>query len=172
MVMPQKNNGYVLLVVLIFLQLFGLLCAQSISRVSRTKREAVEGRQIHQLRDSAAVLLAELDKHDKSVCQRETISPHFIQRQSLAWWQAHACRASSQDGEYYYFHERLMTDECAVIDGEDGYATQYYRTTLFYPTSWTVMVQDVTVLPDTRPLSCSTQPRQLRPGRQMLRWLR
>jgi len=172
MVMRQQNKGYVLLVVLIYLQLFILLNAQIMKSLALANKEATQIRSQYQLRQTAMQIMQLLDQQDPAICLYEHYSARFLQRQPLAWWREHACQGNNQRGDYYYLHEKLMKDECAVIIGHETYAARYYRTTLLYSAGWMVMVQDTRVLPDNAPVNCQHVVRSLKSGRQMLRWLR
>ncbi len=171
--MRKKTNGYVLLVVLVYLQLFGLLILSALSNRGKLQKQ-IQAKQWHfRQRHEARVLLAQLDRMYQSSCLRPVSSTAYMLHQPFSFWQAFACRGGDGWAEYYYFWQDIGIDRCHRMNEGDGMglSVRYIRLTLVYAGA-AVIVQDTYAYPTQLALDCHEDIKEVSPGRVALRWLR
>lgn len=141
--MRREHDGYVMLIVLIYLQLFAMLGLESVANLMIDRKQLrLKVQRISQQNDALQVLKS-LDHENVVRCQSLNYTVDTLMSQSLSWWIQHACRGQVKGQDYYYFREILAI-----------YPETYYRHSL---RMGMVMVQDT-----------MTQKGE----RLMLRWLR
>lgn len=177
----QRSNGFVLFTVLIFMQLFSLMSIYGLT----TAAIALKINQHRWLRDqyssAANQILHDLENNllrDESICMIPVLSAAWIAKQSLVWWQQHACSGNFGEMRYYYAVEWLGKNDCGVIskiDNNQWLTANYYRITLFllpnrFPGS-KLILQSTIAKPSANIPSCPGKTYSVIIGRQMRREL-
>lgn len=171
--MLKKTKGYVLLVVLVYLQLFGLLILSALSDRGKLQKQIQEKLWHFRQRHEARVILAQLDRTYQSSCLRPVSSTAYMLHQPFSFWQTFACHGRDGLAEYYYFWQDLGIDRCHRMNEGDGrgQSVRYVRLTLVYAGA-AVIVQDTHASPTQLALDCHEDIKDVSPGRVALRWLR
>lgn len=170
-------RGFVLLVMLVYLQIFSLLAMNAMAVVAMHKKELFQGYDLIRDRLRAQELLLGLSHQQVNGCQVAMHTTDEIDRADLNWWRRTGCHGIKDSREYFYFREDLGVDACGAIEYEDKQlvAARYYRDTLLYLSKLSyyqsVVAQSTFVVPEHVPLECKESIKRLHPGRQMLRWL-
>lgn len=170
-------DGFVLLIMLVYLQIFSLLSMQALSSATVYKKFEFNQLVVFQKRRQVLDVLAFLDQKPQVSCVMTMRSHKWFLHQSSAWWRRHACHISFATNDYYYVREMLDAGTCGVTSNE--YKQQvtpiYYRNTLLQVSGvsahQSLMVQDVVVWPGQNPPVCNKTLWHVNTGRQMLRWL-
>lgn len=170
MVMRREHNGFVLLILLIFLQLFALLSAQYLMNKAQFKKQLRQEAEVIRARDLALSWLAKWGKKDVH-CNEFAYPVKFLLQQNDSWWQVHACYVNDKP-RIYFLKEDLQTDACAAIAMHDIWRVHFYRHTVYIPGKTGVMLQETAAVSDTLPIDCKQPIRTLTAGRQTLRWIR
>lgn len=183
----NKHKGIVLLVVLIFLQIFtltSLLSYMSIQMLfkihhtawSRTEDVILAKQQLHEI---------EANIINESNCFIPLISASAIRKMPIEWWQEHACTVSDEMNNYFYVIESLGRDDCSVIqvldtahlrgtttkqDGKTIVAT-FYRVSLLltHKLERQLLIQSTVAVPVVAETTCQMNPHLVMLGQQMLR---
>jgi hypothetical protein len=176
-----KMNGYILFVVLIFLQIFSCLGLYELTAISLTLRKNNH----HLIRESyllqAQKILKNLEEDviaGHPTCLVTISSASIPARMPLRWWQQKSCSRSNRAVRYYYRVESLGNDACAVIS-KNQYnhimPAAYYRITLLMAMDKIrgakLILQSTLAKPGTDPLSCPGKMHRVTLGRQMMRQL-
>src|ERR1700722_20385475 len=122
------QKGYILFIVLIFLQIFsllGLFGLNSSLLVLKANSEVWERDKLFLHAQSILHVLEERALIHGPSCLVPLMPANLIAKKSLAWWQQHACHGMN----YYYVTEPLGINPCAIV-AENSNGTQYYRITL------------------------------------------
>jgi hypothetical protein len=141
--MRRDHEGYVLLIVLIYLQLFALLGLELVANLLVSRSQLRLDLQRMNDQDNTLQILQFIDHEDVARCRSLNYSVNTLMRESSTWWKQHACHGYAYGQDYYYFREILAI-----------YPDTYYRLSL---RMGTMIVQDTL-----------TQKGE----RLMLRWLR
>lgn len=125
------KQGFILPMVLIFMQIFSLLSVYGMEN-SLTTMQLI---QLSMTSESdshlAAQILKQLSQLDSgtSCLVQANLNLHH---QTLAWWQGNACKASMDERNYYYVLQHLGIDACAKIQDANA---DYYRLTVYLMTT-------------------------------------
>jgi type II secretory pathway component PulJ len=165
-----RHQGFVLLIILVFLQLFALLSAHYLWNKVRSKQQLKLQMSAMAARETAVILLNKWSKR-ADICHTEMATTRFLQRQSEPWWQAHACFQSTEL-HAYFLREDIMSDVCTAITSQPSQRVHYYRDTVMVASAAGAIVQDTFAASDSQPVDCHHPVRLISPGRQTLRWLR
>lgn len=171
--MRQRHDGFVLLIVLVYLQLLVLL------NITNIKQLMLLNKQIRLLERHAMfhnLMMNIVNKINEEKIYHCEISPYpvrYIQQQSRSWWEAHACSGVAANFQYYFYQSDLGRDDCAVVDEQASqfHAAHYYRITLMIDSNPSVIAQVVMIRPDKRQPSCTQTVRKVHGGKSVLRWL-
>jgi Tfp pilus assembly protein PilX len=130
--LSQQQNGFILLIVVIFMQIIALL---TLSVLANT-REEIKFNQLHNQRQKLFFQTeAYLHKtqtafkiQDNS-CVIAISSSNALLAKKLSWWQSHAnCHESlSANADFYWVVELIATDPCAQISSQPLRFAQYFR---------------------------------------------
>lgn len=134
----RVQQGYILIVVLLFMQLCTLLglYALEASWIENKLAQLVWKKQKFQdnieeiLRKSEEKLVDQLPD-----CLIAQISTDELMKQPITWWQKQSCTGNFQSIQYYYVVEPLGEDPCAHIKRKRAAHADYYRLTLLGTTS-------------------------------------
>lgn len=174
--MPMRQYGYVLLITLVFLQIFALLGMYALTKSVNALRQDQHQWQRLQSDRQANLILVKLEKsliQDAIKCHIPLTTDIF--KKTIAWWEQYGCSANFAGIRYYYVEEDLGIDECAIIsnDNNQQVIANYYRITLCMnmnnlPES-KIIVQSTLAKPVMSNHRCFGHKRQLKAGRQVLR---
>ena len=170
-------RGFVLLIMLVYLQIFSLLAVQGVAALGVQKKLLYHQMLADQRRREMLRLLTQIDSTREPQCVVVRQAPAALITRHLSWWRRWGCRLSEGKNYYFYVRERLETDICAQFNDESNQvvAPAYYRNTLLYVSGLShfqsMLVQDTIAAPGQVPPSCNGGIKRVNPGRQMLRWL-
>jgi Tfp pilus assembly protein PilX len=128
----RNSNGYVLIIVLIFLQVLSLLSWYSLS-ANKLMMTVNRDKEIydHQTESARAALFQiENDIQGNEPCLISPISVFQLSKRKNNWWHIHACEI--KEGHHQYVIEWLGLNPCAKIKWNNHLAwhAQFYRITL------------------------------------------
>lgn len=121
-------NGYVLLVVLIYLQLIALLTLAILQQEKNYMHSFAKSELMREQHQQLKDLLPTLNVDE--YCSIATTNPKQITAQATNWWNRHACTLQTNLYQIQYVIEDLKTDVCAVIAKNKIAIANYYRITL------------------------------------------
>lgn len=172
-------HGFVLLIVLVFLQLFSLLGLYGLTTASITTRT---NRHLWQRDRDLLVskkLLHDIENQlsaDSLTCVIQRLSRSVLARKPISWWQQNACSGNLIEMRYYYVMETLGNDPCGVLgkdDNNQAVIPKYYRITLYVlPDKMRrakLILQSTMAKQSEERSICSGTPHQVELGRQMWR---
>lgn len=172
----NKNHhaGFVLIIVLIFMQILSLLSWYTVENVLleiKTTRNFIKQQR---LLNQAELFLDQIEQEvlvQLPSCQIPPMNPEAYKSQSIAWWQSVSCAGNFQRFQYYYVIESLGADPCAYLAHDKSWA-DYYRITLFVSTESiqsNVFLQSTVVLPIQYAQQCNEKQHAVQLGRQSWR---
>lgn len=181
--MIKNKQGFILPIVLLFMQLFALL---SIYELDGAKLSMQISRDyFHVIKNNiiAKQILKNLEQD--VVSQSDNPYPCFISltsstqlvRSPLQWWGTHACSGNFDAMRYYYVLEWLGKNPCVNLDkitNNQLVAVNYYRLTLYVNDSKSAGIwffQSTLVKPSEEAPLCKDKPYSITIGRQMWREL-
>lgn len=179
-ILYSSQRGIVLIIILLFLQIFAILGLYSLSISLLSKKINSESWQ----RESTVLMMDEL-LHIIALKLQSNI-PHCVLAKndslnllakSMDWWQSPiACVGHLQKLQYYYVIEQLGEDSCAQLEGIDmsKYATHYFRITLLAvvkKASMQIILQSTVIRPFNRIARCEGTGYAVRIGQQTWREL-
>lgn len=169
----RQHNGYVLLIVLVYLQLLVLLNITNIKQLTMLKKQIKMQSQQYFLKHEVSNILKVISKNKGDICIRENYPVHYLQIQPLSWWQSHGCSGDSESGKYYYFITDMGKDECAGVVNQSNQLNMvhYYRVTLMLNARSMLLAQKTLVMSEQVPPVCGQQVRVVRADEGVLRWL-
>lgn len=173
--MLRYVKGFVLLIVLLFLQIFSLIGLYILeagwieNKLSQNVLQKLElsNQLLYQLR----LIEQEMQDHIPE-CKIMTTSAQELLKQPLSWWQNVACTGNMQSISYYYVIESLGEDFCAYVGHPSkGIIADYYRLS-FYGYSEVkgekMLLQSTFIIAHQANHLCDQQYHQVRLGRQSL----
>lgn len=165
--MRIKHQGYVLFIVLVFMQLFALLGMYGYTATIQEMRLGNE-----QWRHQGTLLSVQAIMHQLEAQAVDCIIPVTpdIATKSQRWWQNHACSENAANFRYYYVWEKLGLDPCALIDNNQRLTADYYRLTLYVPAHF-ILMQSTVVKASNEMGVCLYEQHPVKFGRQMWRQL-
>ena len=178
----QAMNGFTLVIVLLFLQLFSLLGWTLLTSTSMTIKVNAHRWQHQENVYWANQILTELELDLLLMLPdcRVPITPWaMLTREPFTWWQQHGCSGNLNEIRYYYVVEWLDKDPCGVIDKDEknqGLIANYYRITLLVSPkkmkAATILFQSTVAKGAHDTSSCRGQLHNVTLGRQMRReWI-
>src|SRR3990167_8139578 len=114
----QRTQGFILFVVLVFLQIFSLWGCYALMNAAMLTKNQYLVWQRNQVDLMAQFILRLLENNVSQIITRCTISlmPSFILKdQPQTWWQLYACKDHLNNTNYYFVLESMGKDPCAVI---------------------------------------------------------
>lgn len=112
----NQSTGYILFSVLFLMLICMLLTVAELSSVIAGARTIADTKQMDAfLRQGNRALIQTENQMSRGgvSCAIPVMSSLALWRQSLTWWQAHACLGNLGDMQYYYLAEPLGQDGCA-----------------------------------------------------------
>jgi len=130
----HRQNGFVILIVLVFMQILILLNWYVINNVLLltrfSKNMAVHDLLYHQAKCVLTRVEAEVVSNLPD-CLISFTDTDLLIAQPLTWWKAQSCSGNSQTFKYYYVVEPLAVDSCAIVDPVKKTIASWFRLTLF-----------------------------------------
>jgi Tfp pilus assembly protein PilX len=129
----QRHNGYILIVVLLFLQLVTMLGMYALEAIWAEDRLTLFDMQKIRLSHQLGYLMTNIVQQSKQTqpsCLVQTISSEDLKSEPISWWKNASCAGVFQSIQYYYVVESLGEDSCAHIKQSRSIAADYYRITL------------------------------------------
>lgn len=176
--MRIKQHGYVLFVVLIFLQIFilsGLYYLGSALNMLRSARYYLQQELMFAVANQR---LRELENLLPTNCLFSLTAATKLGSASQAWWEKEGCVGDSAGFRYYYVIESLGLNGCALIKNINNnqlLAAKYSRVTLAMfapaPSYAKIVIQSTVVSGSNHPANCDESVYQMNAGRQMWRQL-
>jgi Na+/proline symporter len=167
--MITSKHGYVLLIVLIFMQIFAWIGLQGLSySITILKTNRLAWQRLQHIADARKILRGIAVS---SNCLVPQMAAHFLKRKSLHWWEKKACHGSN----YHYVIEFLGTNACALIQWKNKLvSSQFYRLSLLLVSDQhfdRMILQTTIALPYTELLACEDKNYQINSGEHMFREL-
>jgi Tfp pilus assembly protein PilX len=168
----RKQTGFVLIVVLIFLQICVVLgvCALESSWIENKMAQMAWQKHIQLGLSEQILRLIEQNLQTQApACLIARSIANDISSQPISWWEQQSCAGNFQSFQYYYVVEYLGEDSCAHIRQRRGVAAEYYRiTTLISNRDKTqvALLQSHVVKPGNGSDECDGGMHQVEIGRQ------
>jgi len=176
--MKVSMRGFVLLVTLVFLQVFimtGLFALLQVSLVFKKNFHLWLG---EEGRRTAIMLLHDVERQVEMhlpECMVTVIAATDLSARQIGWWRQNSCEIATDAGEYHYVVEALGIDACALVkdDKNNSLAADYYRVTLLALPGdikgARILLQGTVIKAAHTMLACNDSPHYVNLGRQMLR---
>lgn len=165
-------KGFILLIMLVFLQVVTLLGLATLSILEMTLKACYVSRLQAQRMHTAKAILRHAEQAVPG-CQIPVIAPNHLAKKSLLWWRQHACAGHLGKMQYYYLVESLGIDSCAMIKYKQNHRADYYRLTVFpveiHIDSTPLLLQSVVVKAAVVFNICHSKLHVVTLGRQMWR---
>lgn len=166
----QKNQGVVLVTVLVFFQLIVMLGLYMLQTSFLSKKMSMVYWQHYHLFEVAdeRLQIMELNNLTES-CHIGVMNRMELLAKSFNWWQDHACIGKKGDIDYYYVIELLSRDKCMKLQ-----PIKYLRITLLAYSKNKVykeMLQSVVIKLDNVKRDCAEDYADVHLGRQSWRRL-
>jgi hypothetical protein len=168
-------SGFILLIVLIFLQILSILAlysgqaamwqSKTTNQISAKKKLAISAH--IQLRLTEKQLINNIP-----LCRIPMDYPTVTMNQPVSWWSRVACSGDSHHFRYYYVVEYMGEDACADVE---SLSASYYRISLLMVNSNNLLqkikLQSTVIKPVTAVDSCNDKHHEVKLGRQGVREL-
>ena len=176
-----RQNGFVLLLVLIFLQIFTLMSLSSLRQILMHVKLLGAIWQRQELTINAENLLSDIEnqlKNSKPICIIRPISTTKIIQAPAQWWAAKSCVGNFKTFKYYYVIEFLGHDPCSFILSNNKRDTKknayFYRISLLMKRGYTnnishaprVIMQSIFLKGGELTETCKLMPRFQSEGRK------
>ena len=173
--MPKKSSqqGFALILVLIFLEIFSLLSITALQSNILAARMTHNQWHKNTLIYAANQQLTSLASQSSFSCLMQPIPTQKLIQRPLSVWQQSSCTGNLSAFTYYYVVETLGNDSCAhIINTAINTTVNYYRITLLlidslHPAIKTLL-QATTVTPGTGGNVCHAVMREIMNGQQTL----
>lgn len=172
----HKQKGFIILIVLVFMQIFMLMNWYAIENILLVINFSKNDTLHDGLVENAKKLLAQAESFLITKVPSCVISFSNSSRlivMPLSWWQAKSCSGKFQSFKYYYVVEPLSADSCAIVDQAKNMSAAYFRITLFFDSNndeSRLFLQSTLVRPNTTTLlePCKDLQHKVQVGRQSL----
>jgi hypothetical protein len=181
MVLASSRRGMVLIVVLIFLEIFSILGLSAL-QANLWENKLTQRFWVKNIMKSIAK--AELATVESKLitalpnCLIPVTSASILASHEIDWWRSISCAGIFRMFQYYYVIEFLGDDSCAYLSGIDEIPASiagYYRITVLITSSHDpgqkVILQSSIVKPITQDVICNRRRHGVAAGRQMVREL-
>lgn len=178
MINKYRNQGFILLMVLLILQIVILITFESYQSwrmIFKTNQHLLVRLTAKQ---EARHLLFKLSKRIPFLimhCQVTKMSSHQLETKSVAWWQQHACPEQGKLLNSFLIIELLKEDDCAQFSNDRKYTAVFYRISLFGLMAnlyqGRILLQQIYLRPKKRTMACQEIPHKIRFGLQSEREL-
>lgn len=129
----KKHQGFVLLIVLIFMQIYALLGITALEQVFLSEKLTADYKTRRFLLNEAEHLLRWLEGNLNEVsplCLIPGLSVATLSSRPLSWWSAFSCAGPGYLFRSYYIIEALGEDPCAHLSSGIQVQVAYYRITV------------------------------------------
>ena len=176
----EKIRGYILVVVLLFLQIFSLIGIYMDRHASQIIRKQADNWEEYLKQSVAEKISRGIEKniyYGMDSCVLPVMSPAEWRKKSISWWEHHTCSDSDIKIRYHYAIEYLGWDACAVINTNSDLLTKtgYYRVTLMLmelnKVNANYLLQTTVAVPANETTICKDKIHIVQEGRQMQREL-
>jgi len=169
--MFKKDNGFVLLMVLLILQLLSAFSFYAyLQSATELKQNSYRWQRENAYQQANQIFLKVEKLINETTQCRISIRPasSFI-KQTKAWWQINACYVTSDNLNYFYIIESLGRDDCAIISTTQ--VADYYRITLnlLIDDRMRLLLQRTVILPTDTFNLCASKQHNVTIGSQMQR---
>ena len=154
----NKHSGFILIIVLVFLQIFSLIGLFNITLVTNGLKSTHHLSQGYYFRLRTREFMQNLEHQIRPECVIPITPATQLAKKLPSFWQLNACHANVDGIRYYYSMEWLGDDACA--------SSRYYRITV---KASHYMLQSTIALPATIEQACEGKTHIVQPGRQGLR---
>jgi hypothetical protein len=171
----EKQQGFILILVLIFIQLFSLLNLYALKSIKQRMHLTKKNWQQELLTETIETTLFSLEKNiylAEASCHFSFISPLTLSKLPLNWWQNHACFNQTQAFSYAYMIEPLSQDPCLTINNQPGESALFKRLSLcIWVKTHKACIQAIYALTTINQEECKESKHRIKAGRQSLSWL-
>lgn len=173
----KNPNGFVILIVLIFMQVLILLNWYGIKNILLLNRFSKNISVHDKLFENAQNSLKQVEANlilGMPDCVISFMEPSQIVSEPLSFWQAKSCSGNFQMFKYYYVVEPLPIDLCAIVDQVKNTSAAYFRITLLLYSNnddARIYLQSTFVKPNVLLTPCKTLQHNVQMGRQSWREL-
>lgn len=170
-------HGYILIVVLLFMQiatLLGLYALESVWIENRMSQFGLQKTEINSQLGHLMNMLEQQLQENTPICMIQAISPEELKSMTISWWQNESCAGIFQSIQYYYVVESLGEDACAHIRQSKESTADYYRLTLLgldNDTGNKLLLQSTFIKANKLAPLCDGVTHQVEAGQQSLRAL-
>jgi hypothetical protein len=173
----KSKSGFILFIVLVFLQIFSLISLYSLTMIESTMKSGNHLWQGYIFRQKSESYLHKLETYilQKNNCIIPITPAVVLKNKSSQWWQLNTCHENVNEIQYYFVVEVLGEDDCAIIESSQNINAQYYRITLNAKSSQLsnshYILQSTIALPSSNIANCDIKPHLIKQGRQSFREL-
>lgn len=173
----MPNGGYILIVILMFLQVATLLSLYAIQALwleNKLSHDHLQRMIIYMQVEHLASIIEQQLQETNSICIVQTMSSEELRTKPITWWENESCAGIFQSIQYYYVVEPLGEDPCAHIRQTKESTANYYRLTLLgldKDSGDKLLLQSTFVKENPSAHSCEGAVHQIDAGQQSLRTL-
>lgn len=177
-----SRKGYVLLIVLVFLQIFSLVALFALTQAAQLLRRENARWQSDEYARQANKWMARViagGAIDSGACAIPITPVSILANRPVSWWRVNTCSANLSKISYYYAIESIGSDACAIIWHSPENQTQvayYYRVSILMEpgdgvarANW--LIQDTVIKPVDREKECDQETHVVYAGQQARRTL-
>lgn len=170
MLIYLKQQGYILFIVIIFMQILTLTAMTELFVIhSQTKINR------HRLEQKINLI----NMHDllqriyhlpltSFLCLISPIPTDFLIKKPLSWWQKEACQQQENNLNYFFVVEKIGEQPCAIYKNQ-LFNIEFYRITLRSEAPYQVFLQSTLAIANHRSPRCTEKPYPVTMGQQILR---
>lgn len=173
-------NGFVMLIVLVFIQLFALMGLYSLTQIMQHMKLNAEIWQKEEYLRQANYILHQIENQllfTLPLCRISIIPATDMVRKPILWWETHGCSGNFMGIQYYYVLEFLGNESCVSVKKQEnnnhGLTVDYYRLTLScllnVEKSKKIVLQSTIAKISDKLLSCQQRLHEVVLGQQMQR---
>lgn len=167
----KQADGFILLVVLVFMQILSLLALDGLLQASLLRKSHLHQLQADNLGRIAENVLPFFERQLFENCCVTPLSVTFLASQSVKWWQAHACHKNVGKQTFYYLWEKLGREQCGMFN-QKLRVVEFYRLSVFASELNTaILLQSVIAKSTNQQPRCKTKPSIISSGRQLYRFI-
>lgn len=170
-------EGFALISVLLFLQIFSLLSLFSLNSAALSLKGARHAWQGDKMRLLSNQILDEIEvsvMQQLPACVTQRMPDTQLASQPRNWWLKHACHAEGEGMHYHYVIESLGQDPCAVLTNKKEIADYFRLTFVGYSSSFSgtkIILQSSIIRPKLSKVVCTDELHPVKIGEQMRRQL-
>ena len=167
----NKESGYFLIIVLVFIHLFSVIAVYELTQLKDHIQYVKKMWQVNTDSVSSAYILRVIERrfvHTHADCLITMRSSDELKQMSVNWWHKVGCHILMGDTQYFYVVEKLQHDPCAKI-GSDVQGLVYYRISMLSSRLQKIL-QTITAISDTS-ATCAGEIYARQLGRQSWREL-